>query len=159
MVKIKEFLKTRTVGFYLVFVATVLSFVQAIVYVATYTGSSLEIYYVPAAFALPFVGIALCVGMLCFARTREWAPLVLFALELGSFLLFAKGTYLYLTEVFYAGVNAEAFKMLNKGFTASVVLYLLVIILSIVALFLRMSKSDKKSSRGMQTELDGGSVE
>ena len=155
MVKIKEFFKTKTVGFYLVLVAVVLALAQAIVYVTSYTGSSLELYFVPAAFALPFVGIVLCVGMLFFNRTREWAALVLFALELGSFLLFAKGTYLYLTEVFYAGVNAEAFKMLNKGFTASVVLYLVVIILSIAAMFMRMSKDGKTSSRGIQSELEG----
>ena len=54
MSKVKAFFQTRGPGFYLTAVASVLSLIEAIVYVAFYTQPSRIMYMSWAAFWLPF---------------------------------------------------------------------------------------------------------
>ena len=153
-----RFVRTRAAGFYLTAVTVILAIVQMIVYQATYGAgnSKLSVYYAPEAIILSVVAVVLCIAMMLCKWTDPWAPLVLFALEFWSFLMFASGTYLYLTEVFYAGVTAEAFGILEGGFTLSVILYVAILLCSIVALFMRQSKKEDAAAGLSRKNTIGG---
>lgn len=151
---ILNFIKTRRAGFWVMVGAMVVALIEAIVYGSTYLDplSGLSGYFSAAALALPFAGIVVALAASVFRPTREWAPVVLFAFEFASFGTFITGTYMYLSEVFYAGITAEAFAALNKGFTASVALYLIAFIASITAIFLKQGAEQKSANKNRKEE-------
>jgi hypothetical protein len=71
---------------------------------------------------------------------------VLFAAEFYAFCQFIDGTYLYLSSVFFGGITAEALASLNIGFVVSAAMFLAVILLSLVATFLKNGKERKANT-------------
>lgn len=136
MLGIQEFFQTRREGFYLALAAAVLSVVEAIVYLVGYIGSP---YMSLWAAILPFVAAALFAVLCMFKVTERWAPLAMTVVDFIAFLLYINAVYLYLSEVFFAGVTAEAFKRINPLFVAATILYLVTVILGNIAVYLRQS--------------------
>ncbi len=137
MDKVNEFFRTRTVGFWIFSVAALIAFVEAFVYIGTYTSSSMLRYFSAAAFALQLVAVVASVVMYCFKPTAKWSALVLFGMEVCVFCLFISATYMYLSSILFGGFSASKLKSLNAGFVVSTLFTLISMILSIVAIFLK----------------------
>ena len=136
----KEFLKTRTVGYYIMIVTAILALVENIIYVVYYHGIDLLRYYSQTAFILPFFAIVACVALSMFKVTHKWAPLALFGIELSAFVLFIDSTYMYLSSAFYGGVSVDVILQLNPGFLICVVFYVVILALSIATVFMKGRK-------------------
>lgn len=155
----KEFLKTRTVGYYLMIAAAILALVENIIYVSYYQSVNLLRYYSQTAFILPFVAIVACLALSMFKVTHKWAPLALYGIELCAFVLFIDSTYMYLSSAFYGGISASAIFGLSPGFLCSVVFYVVILALSMAAIFMKGRKelsSGEEASVEDVAESEGG---
>ena len=137
MESILNFFKRKTVGFYLCCAAALLSVIVAIVYGAAYSGTD---YMNGWAVALPIVGAVAFAVMSVFKQTEAYGAVVMGVLDLTGFLLFVQASYLYLSEVFYGGVSAAAFKMMNPAYIVCVLFFLIATVLSNVGIYMKSSK-------------------
>lgn len=134
-----------TIGAYFSLVATVLGLVAAIVYQAAYGGTQ---YYEVWAVLLPVFGVigflfgtvSRVLGGKVWNTVADFMPVVLLICAFATFLTYIHAVYLYLGDVFYAGVTAEAFSKMNPLFIVTAVLYLVAFILSNVACWMRQRK-------------------
>ena len=143
MSKVKAFFQTRGPGFYLTAVASVLSLIEAIVYVAFYTQPSRIMYMSWAAFWLPFVAVAVCAALSVFRWTQELAPFALFGVEFGAFFAYIGGCYLSLSTTFFGGISLDAFLALDAGFLSCTLLFVLILVLSVVAVFQLQTRKER----------------
>jgi hypothetical protein len=142
----KDFFKTRAVGFWLFLLSAVLASAGSGVYYYFYHDDSMLRYFSQQAFLLPLIASAGTILLSLIRPLSKWAPLVLFSAEFYAFCQFINGTYLYLSSVFFGGITAEALSSLNMGFIVSVAVFLAVILLSLVATFLKNGKERKSNT-------------
>lgn len=115
----RNFFKTRSVGFYVLLGGIVLSLIEAIVYYVSYAmQNEYAEYFSLAAFIIVFVAIIVTIALSLFETTERFAAVVFCAFEICIFFLFVEKTYLYLPTVFYHGFSAVALASLYPGFTA-----------------------------------------
>ena len=154
----KEFLKTRTLGYYLMIAAAILALVEDIIYVSYYQSVNLLRYYSSTAFILPFIAVAACLVLSMFDVTHKLAPLALYGIELCAFVLFIDSTYMYLSSAFYGGISASAIFGLSPGFLLGVLLYVIILALSIAAVFMKGRKepSANESVNAAAERSEGG---
>lgn len=132
-ISFKEWISTRTIGFYIGAVSAILSVVVAIVYVAGYAGGK---YMSWAVFFLPLLACAAYAGLSVSKKTAPFAAAVTAFLNLLTLCLFIRTVYMYLSEVFYGGVNVESMANLSFEFVFSLVAMLVNLILGIAAIFI-----------------------
>lgn len=149
MKSVKEFFKSRSFGFYFTAGALLLALIQLIIYAAAFSTVDFVKYRHWTVIFCSVLAICAGVGLSCFKWTEHFAPLAVFVLTLASFLMFVKYGYMYFSELFFAGVSAEAVSQMYYGYMGSIVLYIMMWGVSIAALFLRQSK--RKSSEGGET--------
>lgn len=140
MRSVKEFFKSRSLGFYFLAAAVLLALIQLIIYSAAFSDPAFVKYKHWS--VILFSVLAMCSGLgLCLTRKTEYfAPLAVFVFELLSFVMFVKYGYMYFSELFFAGVSAEAFAQMNYGYMGSIILYILCWGTSIASFFLRQRK-------------------
>lgn len=131
----KDFYKT--VGFYFTAASTILAFICGIVYAVSFKREFLIEYYSSAVVILPIVSLILTAAALAFKPTAAYAPVIGWIFSFASFLCFAGTSYMYLSGVFYNGVSAEAFALMDSAYLFVAVALLLSSILGNVALWLR----------------------
>ena len=71
----------------------------------------------------------------------KWAPLVLFIGEFFAFFAFIEASVLYLSSNFFGGVTMEAIMGMRFGYLFTVITYVLIFIVSGIAVFLKNAKS------------------
>lgn len=140
MDKILNFLKTRTVGFWLTCAAALLVFVQAFVYLDEFSNDVEKMSW--AAFALSLCGVAAFAGLSVSRHTAPYAPAALAVCAFVAFLQFVSGQIIYLSDVFYGGVTASAIASLNGAFVACAVLLILSTGLAVAGIFTRQRKKE-----------------
>lgn len=143
--EIKETVLTKRAGCFVALAAVVLSVVEAIVYSVNYTNTD---YYSVWAIVLPVLGAALFILLSLFRVSTPFAPAVLFAFDLAAFAVFVNAVYMYLSEVFYGGINAEAFAALAPEFVACTVMYIASTVIANVALYLNQNKAPQTANQG-----------
>ena len=136
---IRSFFAGRTVrGFYFPVIAALLSLAAAIIYIVGYTGSS---YYNLAAFLLPLIASIAYFARISLPWTSRYAATVLEILVFIGFLIFVRHVYLYLSEVFYAGVTPTAIAALKPQFVLTLVFELLAVILANFGIYVAPKKA------------------
>lgn len=135
---IREFFQRKTVGFYLSCAAAVLAVVTGFIYRSGFKDQA--VYYSTAAVALPIVAAGTFLLLCPFRWTEKYAPLTLLILSFIGFLVYIHTVYMYLSEVFYAGINADTIALLSKEFIFSTLFYLLTIIFSNIGVWMKQSK-------------------
>ena len=136
---IKDYFKSKSYGYYVAIGAAVLSIITVIVY-ATGFGAEFPDYYNSTPVWLPVVGVIAFIGLSLSKYTAKYAPAVMGVFVFAAMLLYADAVYMYVTEVFYSGVNDETLEMLSSSFVASTVLYVLSAVACNVAIWLRQLK-------------------
>lgn len=129
----------KTVGFYFSVVSMILLILSMVLYKTKFTGILSE-YYSNVVFIPAIIGLVLSVILLIFNKTSKYSPIVLWVCTFISFLLFIQAIYMYFTGVFYNGVTSEAIALINKGVLVSVVFYLIICVISNIAVWLKQSK-------------------
>ncbi len=150
----KDFFGSKAVGFYVSAAAAVLTLATLIVYVLYGTVGGGGRYFSPVALTFLILSIAAFAGMCIFKVTAPWAGFVQAAFLFVSFLVCLYTCYRYFTEVFYGGLTAQAFSMMNKYFLAMLILYFLSVIVSQVGAEMRQ----RKQSQPQAAQADGYSA-
>ncbi len=138
--KTTYFIKTRRTGFYFLIAALILSLTQIIIYNVAFSANDFIQYKHYSVILLAVFAIILGLGLSLFKWTESIAPFVTFFLEVFSFMMFFKYGYMYFSELFFAGVTWQRITEMYYGYMASIILYILIFITSIVSFFSKQSK-------------------
>lgn len=133
--------KVKMAGFVVTVVAAVLALVTSFVYMGGYVGSIYMSWWV---FVLTLISAVAAGALIVFRQTAPFAAVGVATLNFAALLVFIHETYLYLSEVFYAGISAEAFANIDPYFAFSVVTLLIVAILGNVGIYLLSAKGKAK---------------
>ncbi len=136
----KEFFGSKAVGFYVSAAAELLATVTLVVYALYGTVGGGAQYFSPVALVLLIVGIAAFAGMCIFKVTAPWAGFVQAVFTFVAFLVYIYHCYRYFSEVFYGGITAQAFALMNKYFLAALILFLLTVVVTQVGAQMRQLK-------------------
>lgn len=128
-------------GFYVSLGSIVLLISAILTYVLGYKGLLLE-YNNSNVLIVGVIGIIAFAVLLLLKYTSNYSPLVLWMFTLITFLLFILNIYMYFTGVFYNGLTAEAFSLIEPVVLVSVILFLLAVITSNVSMY--MAHKDEK---------------
>lgn len=145
---VKDFFKSRSIGFYFTLIAIAIAIVQVIIYATAFSGVAFIKYKHWSVILCSVLAIVLGAAMSCTKWTESFAPLVVFIFELLSFLMFIKYGYMYFSELFFAGVTPERISQMYYGYMASIILYVVCWAVSIAAVFMRQSRKSKAVKEG-----------
>ena len=131
----------KRVGFYVSLVSIVALLVGSVSYTFGFTDNLLE-YNASNVILISIISIIAYFAVLIFEITANYAPVVLFCGVFASFLAYVNNIYMYFTGIFYNGVSAEAFKLIDPIVLVSAVCFLIAIVASNVAFYLRHSAQE-----------------
>lgn len=154
MDKIKKYLNVscyKSVGFYFSAVTAVLAVAAAIVYGVGFEKETLSEFYSSLTVILPVLGVVAFILLEVFTKTAPLAPVALWGFVFAGLLTYISTVYMYLPGIFYNGLTAEAFSLLDPAFTFSTVLLVLACVLGNVALWLKQTKPEKGAAAEQQT--------
>ena len=124
----------RCAGFY-VSLVSVLSLLAAVLsYTTGFTGVLLE-YNSANVTVISLIGIAAFFLLLVFEPTANYAPLALWAASFASLLQYVSNIYMYFTGIFYNGISAEAFKLIDPAVMTSTILFVVSLIAGNIAMY------------------------
>lgn len=129
-------LADKSVGFYILLAAALISVVTAVVYAANY--SKLSVYMSWAAVIIMAIGAVVSVG-LSFVGIDEIAPAVVALTSLIGLLLFVKAIYGYVAVV-VVGIDLNSF---DAKFIACTILFILSYVVSVASIFVPQKKAVK----------------
>lgn len=141
--KIKNYFKTRRVGFYLVVAGAILLYVASLVYTVSFRNiNHAAISYSIWLSIIPIITVLVVGCMLVFDETAPFSPIPLLVGQFGFLLMLANQTYMYLSDYFFEMSSfsdfARALKGLDSGYVLTAVLILFVFILGTVSLFFKV---------------------
>lgn len=137
IIDMKEYFADKKTGFYVTLAAALISIITLIVYAVGYGRTR---YMSWEAFWIVLIGIVVAAALVALKLYR-FAPAVLFGANTLALCFFAYHIYFFVSSVVY-GIQFSAFP---PEFIASVVMFVLAIISSIVAIF--MKQTDGKGDR------------
>lgn len=147
---LKDFFKSRSIGFYFTVIAVLFAVIQLIIYAVAFSAVAFVKYKHWSVILCSVFAIILGLGFSCTRWTQTFAPLAVLVFELLSFLMFVKYGYMYFSELFFAGISATAISQMYYGYMASIIFYVLCWASGIAAMFLRQSKN-AKIQKGAET--------
>ncbi len=150
---IKNFFKTRSLGFYFTASAVVLSLIQLIIYAVAFNDIMYVQYFSTAAVVCSVLAVVLGIGLSCTKWTEQWAPAAVAALELLACLFFIKDGYWYFTTQFFAGVTWKAITTTYYGYLVSIVMFVVILGISTASIYLKQSKVRKEDAPDTKAEV------
>lgn len=142
---LKEFFKSKTIGFYVTIAAIILSVVQAIIYPVAFAAQAYVPYSHWSTTVFAVIGIVGGAALLCFKKTQDFAPAVVGLFELLSFYMFIRYGYMYFSTLFFGGISLELIFQMYYGYLWSIILYLVTFVLCIVAIFTKKERNSAVS--------------
>lgn len=146
----KEFIKTRSIGFFLAAASILFSLLNLILYIVYFMVGEGSQYASLAALLLLIGSIVCYIPLSYFKKTERIAVLLEAILLFLSFLFHIYSSYRYFTEVFYGGFNMNSLGMMNSCFLCSYIFYVLSLILSQISVYMKQSK-DMENVRKEET--------
>ena len=122
-------------GFYVSLASIILLLVANFCYLFGFTGLLLE-YNSSNVMIVSIIGILIFVILLLIKYTSNYSPIVLWMVNVVAFLSFILNIYMYFTGVFYNGLTAEAFGLIEPIVLVSLVLFLISMIVSNVSMYM-----------------------
>ena len=122
-------------GFYVSLASVVLLLVANFCYLFGFSGLLLE-YNNSNVMLISVIGIVVFAALLLVKYTSNYSPIVLWMVNVISFLLFILNIYMYFTGVFYNGLTAEAFGLIKPIVLVALVLFLTSMIVSNVSVYM-----------------------
>lgn len=131
-------------GFYVSLASAVCLVAANMSYTNGFTGNLLE-YNINNVMPLTVAGIALFSVLLLFRPTANYAPLALWGGAFASLLVYVENIYMYFTGIFYNGVSAEAFALIDPVVLTSTLLFAVSFVTGNIAVYLKHSVSEEVS--------------
>ena len=147
---IKKYFFNRPTGFYISFVACVLSLIGAITYWLGYLvidQASINKFYCEEVPLVLLIGSLVFLILMAFDKLAELATPVLWVTTLTGFGLSFVGQtgekgYMYFTEVFYNGVTVESLLAMKFGFVVPLLCMLIGLILCFIGIIMKQGRRD-----------------
>lgn len=140
--KLKDYFKSKALGFYFTAAVVLLSFVQLIVYVAAFTPVSWESYMHWTVIFFSVLAIVSGIGLSVFKATSSWAPAAATLMEFLSFLMFIRYGYMYFSQIFFSGVTLSLIFQMYYGYLVSIIFYVVTLGLGVAAVSLKQNKPE-----------------
>ena len=125
----------KKVGFWLSLISVICLVAAALSYTNGFTGTLLE-YNSGNVMTVALTGIGLFVLLLLFKPTANYAPMALWIGSFASLLAYINNIYMYFTGVFYNGVSAEAFALIDSVVLISTVLFVVSFVIANIAMYM-----------------------
>ena len=128
----------KSIGFYFSAISLVTLIAAALTYTNGFTGGLLE-YNGNNVITIASIGSVLFAVLLLLKPTADIAPLALWISSWVSILAFAKNIYMYFTGIFFNGVTAEAFGLIDDVVIKSIILIVISLVAGNVAIYFKHS--------------------
>ena len=140
--KLFNFSFLRRTGFY-VSVASIVTLLAAVIsYTSGFTGVLLE-YNSSNVYTFALLSIAAFAVLLLIEVTSGIAPVVLWIGSFATFLVYINNIYMYFTGIFYNGVSAEAFQLIDPVVMTSTILFVISFVVANVAMYMNHSGAEE----------------
>jgi hypothetical protein len=140
--KLFNFSFLRRIGFY-VSIASIVTLLAAVVsYTSGFTGVLLE-YNSSNVYTFALLSIAAFAVLLLIEFTSSIAPVVLWIGSFATFLVYINNIYMYFTGIFYNGVSAEAFQLIDPVVMTSTILFVISFVVANVAMYMNHSDAEE----------------
>lgn len=137
----KKFLKERTVNVYIGLGIAVLSAIASLVYAFGFCANNPQFFNVVPV-VLPLVGLVAYVALVMFKPTARYAAAAMWVCTLAAFMVYLATSYMHLADCFYGGVNSETIKLMDGGFVACLVIFLVTTVAGNVIMWRKMVRDD-----------------
>lgn len=152
MDKIKKYIKNKSIGFYFVFVAAILSIIQGIVYNINYNVTNFQYYitdtfirYLPLLAGLVFIILSI---VTFFVKDIENFNAPLYAiLTFIGFLNYIKTSYKYFADIsFGSSFTIDKLGLLDGPYAFCLYVFIITLIISIAGIFMPQSKKENNNA-------------
>lgn len=133
----------KRVGFYISLVSIASLMVGAVSYTLGFTENLLE-YNLSNVLTFSFIAVVAYFAMLIIEPLANYAPIALFGGVFLSFLTYVNNIYMYFTGIFYNGVSAEAFALIDPIVMFSTICFVVALVASNVAFYFRHSAEEEE---------------
>lgn len=133
----------KRVGFYISLVSIASLMVGAVSYTLGFTENLLE-YNAPNVLLFGIIAVIAYFAMLIIEPLANYAPIALFGGVFISFLTYVNNIYMYFTGIFYNGVSAEAFALIDPIVMFSTICFVVALVASNVAFYFRHSAEEEE---------------
>lgn len=124
----------KKIGFYISLISAGCLVAANMSYRNGFTGNLLE-YNINNVMPVTIIGICAFVALLLFKPTANHAPLALWGGAFASFLVYIQNIYMYFTGIFYNGVSAEAFALIDPVVLTSTLLFVIAFVTANIAIY------------------------
>ncbi len=128
----------KRIGFYVSLISAICLVLANVSYTNGFTGNLLE-YNINNVMPVTLIGVCGFVLLLLFKPTSNYAPLVLWGGAFVSLLVYVQNIYMYFTGIFYNGISAEAFALIDSAVLTSTLLFAIAFIFANVAMYTKHS--------------------
>lgn len=132
----------KRVGFYFSLASIVSLVAGALSYTFGFTDTLLE-YNADNVLTVALIGIAVFAVLLIIEPVSNYAPVALWATALVTLLTYVSNIYMYFTGVFYNGVSAEAFALIDPIVFVSTILIIVGFVLSNISMYMAHSAEEE----------------
>jgi hypothetical protein len=140
--KLFNFSFLRRIGFY-VSIASIVTLLAAVVsYTSGFTGVLLE-YNSSNVYTFALLSIVAFAVLLLIEFTSSLAPVALWIGSFATFLVYINNIYMYFTGIFYNGVSAEAFQLIDPVVMTSTILFVISFVVANVAMYMNHSDAEE----------------
>ena len=154
--KLKNYFKSKALGFYFTMAVVVLSFVQLIVYVAAFTPVSWESYMHWTVIFFSVLAIISGIGLSVLKVTSPWAPVAATLMEFLSLLMFVRYGYMYFSQIFFGGFSLALVFQMYYGYLVSLILYVCILGVGTASIFLKQTKRAENCKNGNEAVAPAG---
>lgn len=131
----------KKIGFYVSLISAVCLVAANVSYTNGFTGNLLE-YNINNVMPVTLAGIFGFAALLLFRPTSNYAPLVLWGGAFASLLVYVNNIYMYFTGIFYNGVSAEAFALIDPVVLTSTLLFAVSFVMANIAMYMKHSAEE-----------------
>ena len=132
----------KRVGFYFSLASIVSLVAGALSYTFGFTDTLLE-YNADNVLTVALIGIAVFAVLLIIEPVSNYAPVALWATAFVTLLTYVSNIYMYFTGVFYNGVSAEAFALIDPIVFVSTILIIVGFVLSNISMYMAHSAEEE----------------
>ena len=132
----------KRIGFYVSVLSIITLIAAAVSYTYGFTGVLLE-YNSSNVYTFALLSIAAFAVLLLIEFTSSLAPVVLWIGSFATFLVYINNIYMYFTGIFYNGVSAEAFQLIDPVVMTSTILFVISFVVANVAMYMNHSDAEE----------------
>ena len=132
----------KRTGFYFSLASVIALIAASLSYVNGFTDVLLE-YNNSNVLYISLIGVVVFALMLVFEPTSNYAPLALWIVSFVSLLVYVNNIYMYFTGIFYNGISADAFALIDSIVMVSTILFVVSFVVANISMYMNHSATEE----------------